>query len=41
MDFAENTQHNVGGFPSYRCRDNDRTVIVNNVSVSNQWVVPC
>ncbi|KAL3820594.1 hypothetical protein ACJIZ3_006499 [Penstemon smallii] len=38
--FSENTIHGQGTYPSYKRRDDGRSVRVRNVSLDNRWVIP-
>ncbi|XP_055356998.1 uncharacterized protein LOC129602068 [Paramacrobiotus metropolitanus] len=39
-EFSPATKENGSGYPIYRRRDTGSTVIINEVPVNNQWVVP-
>ncbi|XP_055352995.1 uncharacterized protein LOC129598933 [Paramacrobiotus metropolitanus] len=39
-DFSPTTKENVNGYPVYQRRDEGRRILINDVPVSNQWVVP-
>src|SRR2546429_2100799 len=39
-DFVEVTSTNEHGYPLYRRRNNGRTIVKNNISLDNRWIVP-
>src|SRR5439155_7405394 len=39
-DFVEVTSTNEYGYPLYRRRNNGRTIVKNNISLDNRWIVP-
>ena len=39
-EFSDTTVENVNGYPSYRRRDDGKTIIIGQKEVDNRWIVP-